>query len=123
WLKILHNIMAIVDPAKLETATYGAWRSVLCRCCSYLVNNNSGINCSSLVLFAMESQSDRFDSPFHTFVCLAIATFSLAAQAILRLSLLPGMATPRLPSLVTVAMNGLKRLENDLEYPQMSMSM
>ena len=41
----------------------------------------------------------------------------------MRLALLPGVATPRLPNLLTVTMDGLRRLEKDLEYPQTSMTM
>jgi nucleolar pre-ribosomal-associated protein 1 len=37
----------------------------------------------------------------------------------LRLSLLPGVAIPRLPNLVTVTMDGLKRLESELEDPEL----
>jgi len=39
WLKILQNIMAIVDPVKLETATNGEWRSTLSRCLCLLVDD------------------------------------------------------------------------------------
>jgi nucleolar pre-ribosomal-associated protein 1 len=46
-------------------------------------------------------------------------TFSLAAQAILRLGLLPGHTVPHIPALLTVAMNGLQRLEKtNLTFPQ-----
>jgi nucleolar pre-ribosomal-associated protein 1 len=44
WLKILHNVMALMDPVKLDAATYGEWRSVVCRCCQHLVEG--GIACS-----------------------------------------------------------------------------
>jgi len=32
WVKIMENIMTVVDPAKLEASTGGEWRSAICRC-------------------------------------------------------------------------------------------
>ena len=38
WLKILENILIIVNPEKLESATSGDWRKVICRCISHLLD-------------------------------------------------------------------------------------
>lgn len=39
WIKILENILTVVDPTKLESSTNGEWRSVICRCLSLLLAN------------------------------------------------------------------------------------
>jgi nucleolar pre-ribosomal-associated protein 1 len=40
WVKILDNIMAIVDANKVEAATEGGWRSTICRCLCILMERN-----------------------------------------------------------------------------------
>jgi nucleolar pre-ribosomal-associated protein 1 len=37
WVKILRNIIVVVDAAKVETSTNGQWRAVLCRCLTLLL--------------------------------------------------------------------------------------
>lgn len=32
WVKIFENIMVVVDPSKVESATSGAWREAILRC-------------------------------------------------------------------------------------------
>jgi nucleolar pre-ribosomal-associated protein 1 len=39
WVKILDNIMTIVDPHKVDVSTNGEWRSVICRCLSVLLDD------------------------------------------------------------------------------------
>ena len=41
WVKILENILVVVDAAKIETATNGQWRAVICRCLGYLLDEQS----------------------------------------------------------------------------------
>lgn len=43
WAKILQNIVLVINPAKLEAAVGLEWRSVLCRCLSLLVCEDSGV--------------------------------------------------------------------------------
>ena len=31
WVKIIENIVTVLDPAKLETSTGGEWRPAICR--------------------------------------------------------------------------------------------
>jgi len=86
WVRILQNIIMVVDPTKVESSTNGDWRAVLCRCMSLLLRN-------------CESSS-------------AIPVFGLAAPVILQLSLLPGPPIRHLPSLVAQAVDSLRRLED-----------
>lgn len=37
WLKILENILVIVNPGKIEMATNGDWRKIICRCLCLLL--------------------------------------------------------------------------------------
>ena len=38
WVKILENIIVIVDHNKVEASTNGEWRVIICRCISYLLD-------------------------------------------------------------------------------------
>lgn len=38
WAKILANIVFLGDAEKLENATNGEWRKIICRCLSILVD-------------------------------------------------------------------------------------
>ena len=61
-----------------------------------------------------------YDPSNHVSFCLspAMPTFSLAAHAILRLSLLPGATLPHISKLLAAAVDVLKRLENGVDYPE-----
>jgi nucleolar pre-ribosomal-associated protein 1 len=39
WVRILQNIIMVVDHVKLESSTNGDWRAVFCRCLSLLLTN------------------------------------------------------------------------------------
>jgi nucleolar pre-ribosomal-associated protein 1 len=52
WVKVLENIITVVDPVKLETSTNGEWRSALCRCLTLLVRNEqSGTSSLNLLCY------------------------------------------------------------------------
>ena len=36
WMKVLENILDVVDPVKLESATGGEWRAAIGRCMTLL---------------------------------------------------------------------------------------
>ena len=36
WLRVLENILDVVDPSKLESATGGEWRAAIGRCIALL---------------------------------------------------------------------------------------
>ena len=39
WVKVLGNIVSVVDPEKVEMATGGAWRAAVCRCLTMLLDD------------------------------------------------------------------------------------
>jgi len=49
WMKVLENILDVVDPVKLESATGGEWRAAIGRCMT-LLQGESGAYMSSLWL-------------------------------------------------------------------------
>jgi len=46
WMKVLENVLDVVDPAKLESATGGEWRAAIGRCMT-LLQGESGAYMSS----------------------------------------------------------------------------
>lgn len=46
WMKVLENILDVVDPVKLELATGGEWRAAIGRCLN-LPQDESGAYVSS----------------------------------------------------------------------------
>ncbi|KII96154.1 hypothetical protein PLICRDRAFT_151289 [Plicaturopsis crispa FD-325 SS-3] len=88
WVRILENIVVIVDPGKMESSIQGAWRSSLCRCLSLLLDDETSSS--------------------------STAIFALAVPVILRLSLLPGPLVPDLPILVSRGVAHLKQLEKNI---------
>jgi nucleolar pre-ribosomal-associated protein 1 len=46
WMKVLENILDVVDPVKLESATGGEWRAAIERCMT-LLQGESGAYMSS----------------------------------------------------------------------------
>jgi hypothetical protein len=45
WIKILENILVIVDHNKVEASTNGEWRVIICRCLSYLLDETKFSEC------------------------------------------------------------------------------
>lgn len=48
WVRILENIMVIVDPSKVESATGGAWREAILRCLLTLLEEATPSESSSI---------------------------------------------------------------------------
>jgi nucleolar pre-ribosomal-associated protein 1 len=46
WMKVLENILDVVDPVKLESVTGGGWRAAIGRCIT-LLQGESGAHMSS----------------------------------------------------------------------------
>jgi nucleolar pre-ribosomal-associated protein 1 len=40
WVRILENILTVVDPVKIGAATKGEWRKTVARCLMYLLNSS-----------------------------------------------------------------------------------
>ncbi|KAG5724436.1 Laccase-2 [Termitomyces sp. T112] len=91
WVKILDNIMTIVDPGKLELSTGGEWRAVICRCLLILLDDPKSSN--------------------------AFFVFPLAIAAALRLSLLPGPQVANLALLIQKLVACLRDLEGSVTVP------
>jgi nucleolar pre-ribosomal-associated protein 1 len=89
WVKVVGNILTVVDPGKLETSTGGEWRIVLCRILLLLVSPNE----------------------------LGMTVFALTVSVTLRLSLLPGPPIPHLSLLVEQLLGSLKRFEKEMRLP------
>ena len=41
WIRILENILIVVDSNKIEASTNGEWRSAIGRCLEYLLDERS----------------------------------------------------------------------------------
>ncbi|KAJ7670238.1 ribosome 60S biogenesis N-terminal-domain-containing protein [Mycena rosella] len=93
WIRILENILLIVDAQKMESSTGGEWRFVICRCLS-------------LILQGMT----RSLKPE--------AIVASAAPVVLRLSSLPGPSPLALPELLDHCLDGVKLLETGLDIPR-----
>ncbi|KAJ7175823.1 ribosome 60S biogenesis N-terminal-domain-containing protein [Mycena filopes] len=91
WIKILENILLIVDAQKLESSTAGEWRFVICRCLSLVLQGTMPPNPEPI--------------------------FATAAPVILRLSALPGPSPLTLPEVLQSSLRGLELLETRLDIP------
>ncbi|KAJ3506576.1 hypothetical protein NLJ89_g6794 [Agrocybe chaxingu] len=90
WIKILENILVVVDSDKIEAATNGEWRTVICRCLLFLLDEKH-----------LSSTTDNF---VH------------AVPVILRLASLTGPALHDLPTLLYLAVCCLQKFENDVHF-------
>ena len=43
WMRVLENILDVVDPAKMELSTGGEWRAAIGRCVSSLQGNTGKV--------------------------------------------------------------------------------
>ena len=110
WVKILDNIMTVVDPNKIEGSTSGEWRSVICRCLSMLLDDDK--TCMSCVCCFCRSSAHCFNVLVNTMGILPFAT-----PTILRLSLLSGPPIPGLVPLLDNALENLERMEMSVTIP------
>ncbi|KAF5309185.1 hypothetical protein D9619_012740 [Psilocybe cf. subviscida] len=95
WIKILENIIVIVDHSKIEAGTNGEWRTIICKCLTLLLNDK---------------------------ICSASArNFPHAVQVILRLSLLSGPPVKDLPRLLELAVQCLEKIEAGLLFNPMAL--
>ncbi|KAJ7505347.1 ribosome 60S biogenesis N-terminal-domain-containing protein [Mycena galericulata] len=90
WIKILENILLIVEAPKMESSTGGEWRFVICRCLSLILQS------------ALKPE----------------AIFSSAGPVILRLSALPGPSPLGFADLLDHCLSSLKLLEARLDIPR-----
>ena len=107
WLKVLENILDVVDPIKLESATGGEWRAAVGRCIT-LLQSDTGTYVVSL-------------AAAQTNLLLAstslISSLPLKARIVMKLGLLPGPTIPTFNVLLSHCLVGLRNLEKDLIIP------
>jgi nucleolar pre-ribosomal-associated protein 1 len=103
WIKILENILVIVNPGKIEAATNGDWRRIICRCLCHLLDDRLG---TSLVL--------RCHLLSFSLIVKA-NNLAHAAPVILRLASLSGSDQVNFTILLTFAFKSLERLEAQIQ--------
>ncbi|KAG6856484.1 hypothetical protein H0H87_003952 [Tephrocybe sp. NHM501043] len=91
WIKILCNLMTVVDSGKLEASTGGEWRKMICRCLLILVENPKSSSTAAVLPHAV--------------------------QAALQLSLLPGPQLVDLPLLIRRLTGCVRGLETSATVP------
>lgn len=96
WMRILENILDVVDSAKMESSTGGEWRAAIGRCVSSLRGNTA---------------SPSF-----------LAVLRLKSRIVVKLSLLPGPAIPAFEVLLSQCIVGLRYVEKNLVLPEFSSS-
>ncbi|KAF8271677.1 ribosome 60S biogenesis N-terminal-domain-containing protein [Lactarius quietus] len=94
WMRVLENILDVVDPAKIESSTGGEWRAAIGRCMSSLQGNTA---------------SPSF-----------FAGLQLKSRIVVKLSLLPGPVVPALDVLLSQCLVCLRHLEKKLVLPEFS---
>lgn len=86
WIRIVENILAVLDSAKIEQSTHGEWREMLGRCISRVLYSPT---CTDGV-------------------------FCEAVPVVLRLSLLPGPQIAGIDGLITRCLTLLKVIEGNV---------
>jgi nucleolar pre-ribosomal-associated protein 1 len=101
WIKILENILVILNPGKIEAATNGDWRKVICRCLCHLLDGKLR------TFFAAFLLSFLIGYPANNLVH--------AVPTILRLASLSGSDQLNLSTLLTLAFRNLEKLEAQIQ--------
>lgn len=104
WMRVLENILDVVDPSRLESATGGEWRAAIGRCLT-LIHSDMG---TCLVCLAA-TQTDHLLAS-----ASLLATLQLKSRMVMKLGLLPGPAVPAFNVLLSHCLRSLRHLERDL---------
>jgi nucleolar pre-ribosomal-associated protein 1 len=102
WLKILENILIIVNPGKIEAATNGDWRRIICRCLCHLLDRR--LRTLFVVRLVLCFLID----------CLA-NNLAHAGPVIFRLAALSGPDQSGFSTLLTLAFRSLEKLEAQIQ--------
>ncbi|KAJ7109702.1 ribosome 60S biogenesis N-terminal-domain-containing protein [Mycena crocata] len=93
WIKILENILLIVDSERMESSTGGEWRFVICRCFSLILQGISkSLKPEAIVISA--------------------------APVIMRLGMIPGPSPHALPELLSSCLKAVRLFEAHLDIPR-----
>lgn len=101
WLKVLENIVVVVDASRVEASTSGEWRVSLCRSASAILKRTR-------------------EGLYHTVICYRLANkllqkaLPLVSTLILRIAKLEGKAIPSLSQLLMETVDCLRSLESNL---------
>ncbi|KAI0301899.1 transcriptional repressor TCF25-domain-containing protein [Multifurca ochricompacta] len=112
WMRVLENILDVVDSVKFESSTGGEWRAAIGRCMTLLQGDTS----AHVILSAT----------IQTNCLLASASFletlQLKSRIVTKLSLLPGPAVPTLDVLLSQCLVNLRHLEKEVTLPALPFS-
>lgn len=111
WIKILENIVVIVDANKIEASTNGEWRVIICRCVSYLIDEKACCEFVHLLCYIIWELTDFA-------VATAKENFPHAAPLILRLASLGGPVLSDLPNVLNLAVICLQSFEKTVSIPE-----
>ena len=111
WIRILENILIVVDSNKMEASTNGEWRSAIGRCLEYLLDERS---CRMSLFFSFGI--DRGLTLLFILLASAVENLAHAFPVILRLSLLPGSPLNNLSTLLERALHCLDKFENGVKF-------
>ncbi|KAI0640548.1 ribosome 60S biogenesis N-terminal-domain-containing protein [Trametes meyenii] len=89
WARILENVLAVVNPSKIESATDGEWRAIASRCLRKMLHHSA---CSSGVFLAL-------------------------VPVILRLTILPGQPASHVTALLACCVRWLEGMEAEVAIP------
>ncbi|KAH9180077.1 ribosome 60S biogenesis N-terminal-domain-containing protein [Lactarius sanguifluus] len=113
WMRVLENILDVVDPAKMESSTGGEWRAAIGRCVTSLQGNTG-----KYPRHHYESPTDRRPPASPSF----LASLQLKSRIVVKLSLLPGPTIPAFDVLLSQCLAGLRYLEKKLVLPEFEFS-
>jgi nucleolar pre-ribosomal-associated protein 1 len=108
WIKILENIIVIVDHNKIEAGTNGEWRKIICKCLILLLDDKTC--CKFFCVRLTTEYLPEFS------IAASARNFPHASQVILRLSSLNGPPLKDLPELLELAVQCLEKVEVGLLF-------
>ena len=79
WMRVLENIVNVVDPLKLESATGSEWRAAIGRCLALLPGDTAGAQVVSLLV--ANQSNDCFFASVTISLCNASAEVTRRHEA------------------------------------------
>ncbi len=108
WVRILENIFATVNAAKVESATSGEWRDIASRCLrTVLHHHGTSWLCPRIGETIL----------MHAYLACSQDAFLASIPVLLRVALLPGKSVANVPALLTSSLRWLTELEKDVPIP------
>lgn len=107
WVRILENILAVVQASKIESATDGEWRSTIARSLQTILHHPS----KHVHPHGQPPSLTRLSSG------CTLGVFGASVPVQLRLCLLPGRSTSHVPALLTRSLHWLTQMEAEVAIP------